>query len=220
MNPVTHCRIPTTENKKLLNVRVLRRLLMVVIIACSTQAPLAQSALLSLQPALAFAGNGESVSVDLVVGGLGEFAPDSLGAFDANLVFDDGALSFSGYTLGALLGDVGLAEAIDASGGAAGGTLNIAEISLLAAAALDALQPAEFVLATLTFDVIDLAIGAQTQISILRDSLLADANGRALELTGVRSATVEGRAPVPAPATLALLLTGLLCSRITLRRSR
>ncbi|MBK6738470.1 MAG: hypothetical protein IPG64_11380 [Haliea sp.] len=122
----------------------------------SRRPPAAHAALLALQPFDTLAENGDTVSLDLVVSGLGNFGPDSLGAFDIFVGYDTGALSFAGYTLGNLLGRVDLFEAIDASGGAGGGAVNIAEVSLLSATSLNTPQPGQFVLASLRFDVLDL----------------------------------------------------------------
>ena len=56
------------------------------------------------------------------------------------MAYDAAVLSLSGYSLNNLLGDLG-GQATDISAGDLGGSVNIAEVSLLAAAMLDALQP-------------------------------------------------------------------------------
>ncbi len=194
--------------------RALKRLMMVAALACLAQAPLSHAALLSLDSGSATAGNGESLSLDLLVSGLGAFAPDSLGAFDVDVGFDDTVLAFTGYTLGGFLGDISLLEAIDVSGGASGGVVDLAQVSLLAAASLDALQPGEFILATLTFDVIDLAAGAATVLSLLPDAILADADGVRLPATAGNPVTIVGRTPVPVSGTLLLMLAGVCSWRL------
>jgi hypothetical protein len=196
---------------------LLKRLLFVALFACTAQTQVAQAALLSLQPDATIAANGESVSLELVVSGLGDTGADSLGAFDVSILYDAGVLSFASYTLNGLLGDLGLFEAIDISAGDSGGFLNIAEVSLLAAAGLDALQSSEFVLASLNFGVLDLASGATTQLSILRGARLTDANGNGLQVSDGRSAIVEGRATVPLPGTFLLLFTALFGWKLTCR---
>jgi parallel beta-helix repeat protein len=187
----------------------LKRLSAALLLACLAQAPAAHAALLSLQPFDTLAENGDTVSLDLMVSGLGNFGPDSLGAFDIFVGYDTAALSFAGYTLGNLLGRVDLFEAIDASGGAGGGAVNIAEVSLLSATSLNTLQPGQFVLASLRFDVLDLNAGASTALSILQGALLADAAGSRLAISGTTQATISSRAAVPLPGTLLLLLSAL-----------
>lgn len=191
------------------NFPVLKRLSAILLLVCIAQTPIAQAVLLSVQPDTTFAANGDLVSLDIVVSGLGNFGPDSLGAFDVSMAYDATVLSFSGYSLNNLLGDLG-GQAIDSSAGDLGGSVNIAEVSLLAAAMLDALQPDEFILASLNFDVLDLAIGATTELSILPGAVLSSAFGQPLSVTGGLSATIEGRAAVPLMGTLWLLLGGFI----------
>jgi hypothetical protein len=191
------------------NFPVLKRLSAILLLVCIAQAPIAHAVLLSVQPDTTFAANDDLVSLDIVVSGLGNFGPDSLGAFDVFMGYDATVLSFSGYSLNNLLGDLG-GQAIDSSAGDLGGSVNIAEVSLLAAAMLDALQPDEFILASLNFDVLDLAIGATTELSILPGAVLSSAFGQPLSVTGGLSATIEGRAAVPLMGTLWLLLGGFI----------
>jgi hypothetical protein len=99
------------------------------------------------------------------------------------LGFDPGALSFLGYDLGSFLGDLGLVEAVDYSwGDVGGGTVNLAEVSLLDAAScvscippyLDDIQPDTFVLATLDFLVDTLPPGTSTDVFVgLRSGVIA-----------------------------------------------
>jgi hypothetical protein len=191
------------------NFPVLKRLSAILLLVCIAQAPVAHAVLLSVQPDTTFAANGDLVSLDIVVSGLGNFGPDSLGAFDVFMGYDATVLSFSGYSLNNLLGDLG-GQAIDSSAGDLGGSVNIAEVSLLAAAMLDALQPDDFIMASLNFDVLDLAIGATTELSILPGAVLSSAFGQPLSVTGGLSATIEGRAAVPLMGTLWLLLGGFI----------
>ena len=70
---------------------------------------------LSLLPAVQTVAPGDTVSLDLVIDGLGDFAPDSLGTFDIDIAFDSTALSFIGYSLGTFHGDELFGEAWDLS---------------------------------------------------------------------------------------------------------
>lgn len=181
------------------------------------QAPAAHSALIGFQPGSIFASTGDSISFDLVISDLGDFAPDSLGAFDISIGFDASALSFTSYSLSNFLGNIG-SQAIDASSGDLGGAVNIAEVSLLSAPALNALQPGEFILATLNFNVIDLAVGVVTNLSVLSGAVLGDGFGNSLGLTGLGSASVQGVSSVPVPGTLWLMTASLFGWRTLKRR--
>jgi hypothetical protein len=185
---------------------LLKRYLLALLAVLFVQAPMAHSAFIGFQPNPVYANTGDSISLDLIISGLGEFTSDTLGAFDISVGFDNSALSFSSYNLGGLLGDVGLAEALDASTGALGGTVDLAEVSLLSNLALDALQPSSFILATLNFDVINLAAGMTTQLSVLQGAVLGDVYGGSLAVAGTGSASVEA---IPVPSTLLLLIASL-----------
>lgn len=183
------------------------------------QIPLANAALIGLQPGSSSVTSGGSISLDLVVSGLGDFSAESLGAFDISVGFDASVLSFTSYRLEDYLGDIDLFEAIDASAGAIGGTVNIAEVSLLSAVSLDAMQPADFILATLNFDAADLATSIVTQLAVLPGSGLVDALGAPIAITGLTPARVEIVTAVPVPGTLFLLGVPLVCWRL-LRRAQ
>jgi len=198
----------------------IKRFAYILLLACLAQTPLAHSALISLQPSTTFADTGDSFSLDLVISGLSGSGPDSLGAFDISVDFSATALSFSGYSLGNYLGDVGASEAIDASAGPSGGSVNVAEVSLLSAGVLDALQPGAFTLATLDFNVLDLEGGASTQLSFAAGPVLGDAFGFGLTATTSAPATIQSSSTgVPVPGTLLLLVTSLF-GWLTVKRSQ
>jgi hypothetical protein len=178
--------------------------------------------LLSLEPVETIAGPGDAVSLDLVIEGLGDFSPDSLGDFDVDIGFDPGALSFLGYDLGSFLGDLGLGEALDYGlGDVGGGTVNLAEVSLLEPDAascifcippyLDDIQPDTFVLATLDFLVDTLPPGTSTDVFIDTVYALGDGFGEPLFLDSTADAVIRNPATVsvPEPATLALVGLGM-----------
>ena len=189
-----------------------KRYVLALLAIVFVQAPLAHSTLIGFQPDYTYASTGDSISLDLVISDLGNFGSDSLGAFDISVGFDASVLSFTSYSLGDFLGNVDLLEAIDGSTGAVGGAVNVAEVSLLSELDLDTLQPGAFTLATLNFAVIDLGVGAETQLSVL-SGLLADAAGMALSATTSVPASVQGGSPpasgVPVPGTLFLLIASL-----------
>jgi hypothetical protein len=193
------------------NTTTIKRHLYILLLATCIQVPLAHAALIELQPSPLLATTGDSILLNLVVSGLGT---DSLGAFDISVGFDSSALSFTSYSLGNYLGNVNLLEAIDGSVGNTGGAVNVAEVSLLPDFDLDTLQPGAFTLATLNFNVINLAVGTVTQLSVLSGPVLGDALGSPIVVTGLGSASVG---TVPIPGTLALL-TGSMLGWLTLKR--
>lgn len=176
---------------------------------------------LSLLPAVQTVAPGDTVSLDLVIDGLGDFAPDSLGTFDIDIAFDSTALSFIGYSLGTFLGDELFGEAWDLSlGDSGGGIINLAELSLLDADPssgpagfgpfLDDIQPGSFTLATLDFTVDVLAPGSSTIVSFDTVWALGDGFGNPLTLDSTSDALINARSSsVPEPTTLALLSLGL-----------
>lgn len=191
------------------------------LLAISTQAG---AVVLSLAPSSQTAVPTDTVSLDITVSGLTAGGPDSLGDFDVDIAYDSTALSFTGYSLGAFLGDIGLGEALDLSfGDLGGGIINLAEVSLLEADAascvfcaglyLDDIQPDSFVLATLDFVVDVLSVGSSTTVAIDTVWALGDGFGLPLDVTGTSNAVIRNPAPsgnVPEPATVALLMLGLI----------
>ena len=119
----------------------------------------------------------EQATVDLVISDLNGTL---LGAFDVDISFDASVLSLDSLTFGPFLGDLGLGEAIGGVAlGLGSGEIDSFEVSLLAAAALSALQAPEggsFVLATLVFD----GVGVGTSALGIGDVVLSDDFGIAL----------------------------------------
>ena len=162
---------------------------------------------LELAPAALSPAVGDSFAVSVVVGGLGAVgSAPSVGAFELSLDYDEALLDLVGVDFGLLLGDPTAGEAFtDFVPGA--GSVDVAEVSLLAAAALDALQPASFTLATVTFK----ASAAGESVLSLGAPVVSDANGRALGIQLLGSARVTAGAPaVPEPAALVTFATGAL----------
>ena len=182
-----------------------KRYLYILLLTGFIQTPVAQAALIELQPSPFLAATtGDSIAMNLVVSGLGT---DSLGAFDISVGFDSSALSFTSYSLGNYLGNINLLEAIDGGVGDTGSTVNVSEVSLLSAFDLDTLQPGSFTLATLNFNVINLPAGTMTQLSVLSGLVLGDALGSPIAVTGLGSTNVG---TVPVPGTLFLLAASML----------
>jgi hypothetical protein len=151
-------------------------------------------------------GLGATVGVDLVISDLGDFTAPSLGSFDLDVTYDDAILGApSVTTLTSLLGDSSQGETIEGVDLSIPGFIDVFLVSLLSPLELDALQPASFVLLTLTFD----AIAQGTSALELTEVLLGDALGAELSATaGSGSITVQGPGTgVPEPSLAGLLLT-------------
>lgn len=182
---------------------------------------------LSLQPASQTAMPGDTVTLNLVIDGLGDFAPDSLAAFDIDIAYDTSVLTFVDYTLGPGLGALPT-EAVDFSLGDSGGTVNIAELSLLEnddvscffclPPYLDGIQPGSFTLASLDFTVDVLDPGASTIVAINTVNALGDGFGAALTVESTTDAVINA---VPVPAAVWLFGSGLIgLIGITRRKKR
>lgn len=183
-----------------------------------SMATLAGAVTLSLEPSASTVKAGDTISLDLMISGLGDYNGDSLGDFDLEVMFDSAIVSFDGYSLAGYLGDPGWFEAIDYSFGEfAPGRVGLTEVSLLSPAELDALQPGSFSLATLDFAVSSLAKGTSTLISVGPVLALGDGYGDPLALEATNDAAIS---VVPEPLSLVLLGMGLVALGFVNRNSK
>lgn len=172
----------------------------------------AEAVSLTLVPSQATVGIGGPVAVDVVIADLGLGAAPTLSAFDLDITFAPGVLSFVTVSFGFDLGIPGL-EALTSAGALAGPVrVDLAAASLLSNATLDADQPASFVLATLHFT----ALGIGTSPLAITQAVLANTAGGSIgtSLVGTSIDVV-----VPEPASLALVALGLAgLARVGARR--
>lgn len=157
---------------------------------------------------------GDPVDVAVTISDLGLGTAPSLGVFDLDVNFDPAILTFDSVAFGdPVLGDqldlfgLGSITAFDDS---IPGSVNLFELSLDLPSDLDAFQADSFTLATLTIDTFSVGTSSlDITINALGDSL-----GDMLPAT-LESGSIS---PVPEPATMLLLGTGLACLGVFSRK--
>lgn len=147
---------------------------------------------------------GQTLTVNVVVSGLGVGAPPTISSFDLDLSFASPQLSFLSIAFGTGLG-TGF-QVLNSFSLQPGPVVDFAAASLLANATLDAAQPASFVLATLTFQA-----GAAGEVALaITQAVLANTiggpGGNQIPVDALVGATVT---VVPEPGTAVLLAVGL-----------
>lgn len=148
-------------------------------------------------------------SVELRISGLGDFAPESLGAFLVEVSFDDSLLGIAPTDIayGTLLGDPDpLAFETDVVTVLGSGIVSLDLVSFLLNFELDALQPSGFTLATLSFTGLATGTGALGFGAI--DFSNAEFPASTIVPNALETASVAVVA-APEPTTWGLLLVGL-----------
>jgi len=160
---------------------------------------------------------GDSVSVDLVISGLGDGITDSLSTFDLNIDFDSAILSFNRVEFG----DPLLKDQLDLWNlgsyyrvAPEVGTVNLCELSFDNPDDLLSYQAPTFTLATLFFD----TIAGGTSILSMDNIILGDAWGDSLGVDTILNDSIIVD-PIPEPATMLLFGTGLLLLTSLRRKS-
>ena len=176
---------------------------------------------LSLLPGSQSIGVGDSAPVQIFLQGLGAGGPPSLGAFDIEVLYDDSVLSLdaAGATLGSFLGIPEVETIVSVTD--LPGSFSVAEISFLFDFELDALQPADFTLATLNFTAlaegtsqvdfgfVELVDAGLTPAVLSVDSMFAS------------SVTVASApATVPDSSSTGILLAGAFLGILSLRKRK
>ncbi len=109
---------------------------------------------IGFEPASQTVEVGDTLSVDVVVSDLGG---EIVSAYDLDITYDASILTATDVSFGLLLGDEAWWEVLNDSDLSTPGLVDLAQVSLLSDAELDALQPDdEFTLATIEFLAIDL----------------------------------------------------------------
>lgn len=143
---------------------------------------------------------GQQATVDVVISGLGSGIPPSIGCFDMDVSFDPSVLSVADVSFGPYLGSESGGEALSMSAPGSG-VVQLASVSLLPNPDLDALQPASFTLATLTFSTLSVGSSPLSFSYYLVD----DGNGDKLPInTGGGGVYV-----IPEPPALLSVLCGV-----------
>lgn len=154
---------------------------------------------------------GEQVTVDVVVAGLGAGAAPTLSGFDLDLDFGAPTLTLVNVAFGSGLGTG--AQVLNSTSLLSPSIVDLAAVSLLASATLDAQQPASFVLATLTFQAVSPGLAGLA----LTQAVLADTSavpgGNQLFVDSISGASIL---VTPEPGTLLLLSGG--CTLLAARR--
>jgi len=135
---------------------------------------------------------GQSVALDAVVSDLGT----PVGSFDIFIGYDQSLLTPVAVTFGPYLGSVGAFEALT-SFQFSPGIVEATEVSLLANADLESLQPSTVTLAELSF----VAVRSGEADFIFRGGPIDDGDGNLI---------AGSKTPVPEPDCVGLLLLGVL----------
>ena len=160
---------------------------------------------LSFSPSASTVDVGSPFILDVVISNL---LNADLGAFDIDVSYDPSILSFDAYALTDNLGEIALGDADDWSfGDLGGGTVNIAELSLLWDLSF---QADSFTLASLSFT----SVGQGSSGLSFSNAILGDYWGDSIPATlnvgNIEVMNSANSTPVPEPATIFVLGTGLV----------
>jgi hypothetical protein len=191
----------------------------IVLVSCLLYYPfILHATLISFNPSTQNVVLGNSFAVDLNISGLGDYSPESLGAYDLDILFDPAIIAFQNVVFGTGLDIWGFSANPRDAVISSPGILDIYEVSFDTEDDLNNFQAGSFTLATLTFGT--LTPGTSLLNILLND--LSDASGYLSLASDIEngSATVTSTAPIPEPATLLLFSAGLMGFGILTRKRR
>jgi hypothetical protein len=167
---------------------------------------------LTLVPSSTVLAAGETLSVEIVVGGLFDDAEIALESFDLELAFDDDRLAFQSFAFGGSLGGPNQTFATGPGNPNVNGVVKLGLFSKLTEPQLLALQDAPFVLATIDFEALANPGPALLELINLYGGSLGGVAGQEL------GALLEAPDPllvtvVPEPGVVVLLAAASLLAR-------
>ena len=173
---------------------------------------------LTLVPSSAVLTAGQTLSVDIVVGGLVDEGEVAVESFDLDLAFDDSRLQFTSLEFGISLGDPDDSGETFVTGPGNPNVNSVVEMgvfSLLTGAQLLALQSAPFLLATVEFEALAVPGSALLEFINLSGSSLGGLGGLALgDVLAPPSQLFVTVVPEPGAAALLVGAFALLARRM------
>lgn len=182
---------------------------------CLLQISSASAISLNFSPGDQSVSLGQSVSVDIVVSGLGA-ADEIVSAHDLFVSYDAGKLTATDVQFGSDLGDELFFEVFNDFDLSVAGVVDFAQLSLLSDDFLAGIQGDSVTLATISFDSIGVGVAS---LLFIPDAVAGvtgqDVKGRDflqldLDEVGAGSVTINDIAVIPLPGAALLMLTGLL----------